>query len=139
APTYEIASPELESPQPKSSPETSNNITESPKEEDSFTAVEEEINWDNEGLFEFSVKKGSRQGYAIQTGVFAEYGNVLRQSANFEKKYGRTTLVSISQLGEVTVYRLMISGFDSRTQASEFLSMLRGNGIEGLVKDLSLL
>ena len=98
-----------------------------------------EIAWEDTGLFEFSVRQRNRTGYALQMGVFAEYGNVLREAAKMEAKYGKTTLVHISKLNGATVYRLMISDFSTREKAQLFVNLLNDQGIQALVKDLSSL
>ncbi len=89
------------------------------------------------GLFRFSVKPEVPTGYSVQIGVYAQYGNVLREVSKFEKMFNKPILVHIDRLYNKTVYRVMVGNFSSYGQAAAFNREVAANNIEGLVKDLS--
>lgn len=100
------------------------------------TAASPEVMTD-EGLFKFSVERQPREGFSIQVGVFADYGNVLREVEKLEKKFNKSVLVQISRLEAKTVYKVLIGEFNDYTTASAFKEVVIATGSEGMVKDLS--
>ncbi len=91
------------------------------------------------GLFEFTVKRTSSAGYGVQIGVFAEYGNVLREVEKLEEKFNKKVLVNINQLNGKTVYKVIVGKFNSRSSANAFKKTMESKGVAGYVADLSLL
>ena len=89
------------------------------------------------GLFRFDVEREPAVGYSVQVGVYADYANVLQQTAILKETYGsRPMLVNITNLGDRIVYRVMIGRFDSKASAKSFLKKIKSNGGDGVVKTL---
>ena len=90
-----------------------------------------------QGLFEFDVKRARSEGYTVQVGVFAEYGNVLVKAEELQRVFGEQVLVHIDELNGKTVYRVMLGQFLQKSEASSLLSSLRGRGQDGYVRSLT--
>ena len=90
-----------------------------------------------EGLFQFTVKPYRNQGYGVQIGVFAQYGNVLREVQKLQEKYNQPILVNISNFNNQVVYKIIVGAFDSTREAVAFRRMMRKTGSDGVIKDLS--
>ncbi len=89
------------------------------------------------GLFKFDVEKAAATGYSVQVGVYADYANVLQQTAILKEDYGnKPLLVHIANLGDRIVYRVMLGKFSSKASAKSFLNTIKENGGEGVVKTL---
>ena len=93
----------------------------------------------DEGLYKFTVTRQPREGFSVQVGVFAEYGNVLREVEKLESKFDESILVQISKSDTKTVYKVMIGAFNDYTTASAFKKVVIATGSEGMVKDLTTL
>jgi len=93
----------------------------------------------DEGLFKFTVSRQARDGFSVQVGVFADYGNVLREVEKLEKAFDKDILVQISKLETKTVYKVLVGHFNDHTTASAFKEVVIANGSEGMVKDLTSL
>jgi hypothetical protein len=98
--------------------------------------VEERVQT-GQGLFEFSVKRQKSEGYGVQIGVFAEYGNVLIQTEKLEKKFQKPIIVNINELNGKTIYRICVGKFQSWNEANLQRIMMKREGITGFVKNLS--
>ncbi|MGB0984682.1 MAG: S8 family serine peptidase [Saprospiraceae bacterium] len=98
--------------------------------------VEERVQT-GQGLFEFSVKRQKSEGYGVQIGVFAEYGNVLIQAEKLEKKFQKPIIVNINELNGKTIYRICVGKFQSWNEANLQRIMMKQQGINGFVKNLS--
>lgn len=90
-----------------------------------------------EGLFQFTVKPYETLGYGVQIGVFAQYGNVLREVQKLQEQFQQPILVNISQLDGVAVYKIIVGAFDSTREAVAFRRMMQTKGSDGVIKDLS--
>ena len=53
------------------------------------------------------------------------------------KKFGRPTLVNISELNGETAYRLMIGPFSSQQEAKDFQKEAKAKNVKTLLKDLT--
>ncbi len=91
----------------------------------------------SEGLFQFTVKKFPTDGFGVQIGVFAEYGNVLREVQKLQGKFNQPILVNISTLHSKVVYKVIVGAFDSNREAVSFRRMMQKKGADGVIKDLS--
>ncbi len=90
------------------------------------------------GLFRFDVKREPATGYSVQVGVFADYANVLQQTATLKEKYGsKPLLVHIATLGDKLVYRVMLGRFSTKPAAAQFLHKIKSNGGDGVIKTLA--
>ena len=90
-----------------------------------------------EGLFQFTVKPYKNVGYGVQIGVFAQYGNVLREVQKLQDKFSQPILVNISTLNDVVVYKIIVGSFDSTREAVAFRRMMQKKGTDGVIKNLS--
>lgn len=90
-----------------------------------------------EGLFQFTVKPYKNEGYGVQIGVFAQYGNVLREVQKLQDKFSQPILVNISTLNDVVVYKIIVGSFGSTREAVAFRRMMQKKGTDGVIKDLS--
>ncbi len=93
----------------------------------------------DEGLFKFTVSRQAREGFSVQVGVFADYGNVLREVEKLDNAFGKDILVQISKLETKTVYKVLVGQFNDYTTASAFKEVVIATGSEGMVKDLATL
>lgn len=91
------------------------------------------------GLFKFSVSKQESKGFGVQIGVFAEYGNVLTEVEKLQKKFKEPILVNINTLNGKTVYKIIVGAFYSQQSAINYRKDMRSIGVDGIIKDLSLL
>jgi len=89
------------------------------------------------GLFEFTVKRADSRGYGVQVGVYAEYGNVLRAVERLERQYSRQILVNINVLNGRTVYKVIVGGFSSYSNANDFKRQISRNGTDYFIVDLA--
>lgn len=89
------------------------------------------------GLYRFDVEKEPAIGYSVQVGVYADYANVLQQTAILKENYGsKPLLVHIANLGDRIVYRVMLGRFDDKASAKKFLNRIKSDGGEGVIKTL---
>jgi len=94
-------------------------------------------NTSGSGLFKFDVEKAPATGYSVQVGVYADYANVLQQTANLKEDFGsKPMLVHITNLGDRIVYRVMIGNFTTQASAKSFLKVIKSNGGDGVIKTL---
>lgn len=91
------------------------------------------------GLFEFTVKRAPTSGYGVQIGVFAEYGNVLREVERLDKLFDTQILVNINQLNGRTVYKIIVGYFPTRQGAEALQYQMAVQGTTGFIADLSSL
>ena len=89
-----------------------------------------------QGLFRFSVERQPSQGYAVQMGVFADYGNVLINAEKLQRQFSESIVVNINELNGKTVYKVLVGAFDKKTDASDLLKKMKNGGVDGFVKDL---
>lgn len=90
-----------------------------------------------QGLFLFSVKRQPSKGFGVQTGVFADYGNVLINAEKLQSKFGENIVVNINELNGKTVYKVIVGAFDKKTDATNLFNKMKAAGVNGFVKDLS--
>lgn len=93
----------------------------------------------DEGLFKFTVSRQAKDGFSVQVGVFADYGNVLKEVEKLDKAFDKDILVQISKLETRTVYKVLVGQFRDHTTASAFKEVVIATGSEGMVKDLTTL
>ncbi len=92
------------------------------------------------GLFHFIVTRHPSTGFGVQIGVFAEYGNVLREAEKLQKKFSnRKIIIHISELNNKVVYKVIIGTFNARNQAISYRETMRKQKVDGIIKDLSTL
>lgn len=89
-----------------------------------------------QGLFRFSVERQPSQGFSVQIGVFADYGNVLIAAEKLQKQFDQPIVVNINQLGGKTVYKVLVGVFGKNADASNLQKTMKAAGVDGFVKDL---
>ena len=100
------------------------------------TEVESNISA-GQGLFRFAVERQQPNGFGVQMGVFAEYGNVLIATEKLQKMFAKPIVVNINELNGKTVYKVIVGVFSSRKDADLLLKDMKKAGIDGFVKDLT--
>ncbi len=88
------------------------------------------------GLFLFSVKRQEAEGYGVQIGAFAEYGNVLIQVEKLESLFGEPVVVSINELNGKTVYKVVVGVYKERAKAKTLLKRMKAEGVNGFLRKL---
>ncbi len=88
------------------------------------------------GYYQVSTKPIPAAGYAIQVGVFSEYNNLLKESAQLEADYQQPVLVQTIQLNGKPAYKILVGRFEQRQEADAFLQQMRNKGKDGLVRAL---
>ncbi len=88
-------------------------------------------------LYQLSVFQRSFEGYSVQTGVFADFENVLHEVAKLEKQFKKPVLVYTSRLGGKTVFKILLGTFDEKAKANQFKKHLSSQNLDGFVKDLT--
>ncbi len=94
-------------------------------------------NDNGQGLYRLQVARQRSQGYSVQVGAYAEYGNVLKQAAMMQQHFTEPVIVHISQNRNRSLYKLMLGEFDTRTAAINFMRTVQAKGVDCMVKDLS--
>lgn len=90
------------------------------------------------GLFRVDVDRQEAVGYSIQIGVYADYENVLRETANVRTVYEEQPLVHISELNGQRVFKLLLGDFSTYAAAANFANIVRNDGNrDAFVKDLT--
>ena len=90
------------------------------------------------GLFRLDVARHETVGYSVQIGVYADYENVLRETANIRTVYDQQPLVHISELNGQRVFKLLLGDFSTYATAANFANVVRNDGNrDAFVKDLS--
>ena len=99
---------------------------------------EDEIE-EGEGIYRFKVAKQPSTGFSVQIGVYSEYGNVLQKAAKIQDKIEEQMIVHIGKTNDQTVYKVMVGEFQSREEADVYRDQIKAKGINGIVKDMSLM
>ena len=92
-----------------------------------------------QGLFKFSVVRQPSKGYGVQTGVYAEYGNVLIQAEELQAQFKEDIIVNINELNGKTVYKVIVGAFDDKSKADKLLKKVKDAGKSGFVTNLEKL
>ena len=72
------------------------------------------------GLYKISMSDQPGTGIGVQVGVYGDYANVLKQVAYLEDTYKQNILVNIADMGDKTVFKIIVGPFSSRGQADGF-------------------
>lgn len=88
------------------------------------------------GLFEFSVRKQAAQGWGVQIGAFAEYGNVLIAVEKLQRQFGEKVIVNINELNGKTVYKVVVGAFADKNNANTLYNRMKNDGVNGFVRSL---
>lgn len=97
--------------------------------------VEENIS-SGRGLFRFSVERQASEGWAVQIGAFAEYGNVLIQAEKLQRQFGEPVVVNINELNGKTVYKIVIGTFNNKEDARRLMNRMTDRGVRGFLRNL---
>ncbi|MCH2081816.1 MAG: S8 family serine peptidase [Saprospiraceae bacterium] len=90
-----------------------------------------------QGLFEFNVKRQASQGWGVQIGAFAEYGNVLIQAEKLQRQFDEKIIVNINELNGKTVYKVVVGAFDNKTAAVNLFRRMEAAGVRGFPRNLA--
>ena len=74
----------------------------------------------NNELFKISLIPQESKGFGVQTGVFANYENVMKEVAKLEDSYRQDVLVSIQKLNGQTLFKVMVGPFPTYGHARKF-------------------
>lgn len=89
------------------------------------------------GLYRFAVQRQPSMGLSVQTGVFGEYANVLREVNKLQRLFPEEPIiVYIAKKPTRTVYKILVGEFLSRAKALKFKNEMKARGVGGFVKDL---
>lgn len=89
------------------------------------------------GLFEFNVKRQASEGWGVQIGAFAEYGNVLIQAEKLQKQFNEKIIVNINELNGKTVYKVVVGAFENKTEAVHLFRRMEAAGVRGFPRNLA--
>ncbi len=87
------------------------------------------------GIFRFSVETQLPEGYGVQIGAFAKYGNVLIQVEKLQRTFKFPIIVSINELNGITVYKIVVGAFQEKTDATELKNQMKEAGVPGFVRN----
>lgn len=113
-------------------------VAEALRRKDGNTAAPEVENSisSGQGLFRFSVKRQASEGWGVQIGAFAEYGNVLIQAENLERLFSVPVVVNINELNGKTVYKVVVGAFKTKTAAQKLFTKMKNQGVNGFLRNL---
>ncbi|MEM8527103.1 MAG: S8 family serine peptidase [Bacteroidota bacterium] len=89
-----------------------------------------------QGLFRFSVKKQPSQGWGVQIGAFADYGNVLVQTERMERQFRAPVVININEVDGRTVYKMVVGAFANIDEARELEARMEAQGVKGFLRNL---
>ncbi len=87
------------------------------------------------GIFRFNVQSQKPEGFGVQIGAFAKYGNVLIQVEKLQKKFSLPIIVSINELNGITVYKIVVGAFVEKRDADELKKQMKEAGVAGFVRN----
>lgn len=91
-----------------------------------------------EGLYRFKVYRQTSNGFSVQVGAYAEYGNVLKQASMMQEQFEEAVIVHISKNSNRTLYKLMLGEFHTRNEAINFMRTVQAKGVDCMIKNLSV-
>lgn len=92
-----------------------------------------------DGLFRLSVSRQLSEGYSVQTGVYGDYQNVLREVNKLQKMFDQPVIVHVDSFKGSRVYKVMIGQFEDRGAATNYLAAIKYHQVVGFVQDLKLM
>ncbi len=111
-------------------------MKDAPPEEPVEEMTVEEMIKQGRGIFKFSVAAQKPEGYGVQMGAFAKYGNVLIQVERLQKLFKLPIVVSINELDGRTVYKIVVGAFNDRADAAQLKKQMKENGVDGFVRNI---
>jgi len=100
------------------------------------TEVEDSITT-GKGLFRFSVERQPSQGWGVQIGAFAEYGNVLVQAEKLQRQFNAPIIVNINELEGRTVYKIVVGAYDDVDKARQLQERMENADVRGFIRSLA--
>ena len=97
--------------------------------------VEETIST-GRGVFRFNVSKQEPEGFGVQIGAFAEYGNVLIQAEKLQQLFSEPIIVSINELDGRTVYKIVVGTFERIANARVLQKRMLAKDVKGFIRNL---
>lgn len=92
-----------------------------------------------DGLFRLSVSRQMSEGYSVQTGVYGDYQNVLREVNKLQKMFDQPVIVHVDSFKGNRVYKVMIGQFENRGAAVNYLAAIKYHQVVGFVQDLKMM
>jgi len=89
-----------------------------------------------QGLFRFSVQQQAAQGWGVQIGAFADYGNVLVQTERMERQFRAPVVININEVDGRTVYKMVVGAFANIDEARELEARMEAQGVKGFLRNL---
>lgn len=94
---------------------------------------------EDDGHYRFKVANQPTSGFSVQIGIYSEYANVMQKADKVQDKFEEQMIVYVDRVNEKTVYKIMVGEFPDREAAEEYKNQLKAKGVDGIVKDLSLM
>ncbi len=95
----------------------------------------EELIKKGRGIFRFGVEVQKAEGFGVQIGAFAKYGNVLIQVEKLQRKFKFPIIVSINELNGITVYKIVVGAFQEKSDAKDLQKQMKNAGVAGFVRN----
>ncbi len=89
-----------------------------------------------QGLFRFNVAKQAPQGWGVQIGAFADYGNVLIQAESLQSRFNAPIVVNISEVNGKTIYKVVVGAYNTIEEAKTLEQKMTQAGVRGFLRNL---
>jgi len=99
--------------------------------------VEEEII--NTSFFKLNASPTQKIGFSVQIGVFANYQNVITESAKYERNFQSDIIVQVTELNGQTVFKVLVGQFSYIEDAHNLRRAIENTGVPAITKDLASL
>jgi rare lipoprotein A len=97
-------------------------------------------NPNQDGLYKIQLIRPEKTGYGVQIASMSDYENVFRQVTDLQSDWFKNILISVSEKGDATNYRIILGPFpDAKTAEAYKASLLKKKKRKGFVVDLSTL
>ena len=97
-------------------------------------------NPNQDGLYKIQLIRPEKTGFGVQVASMSDYENVFRQVADLQSDWFKNILISVSEKGTKTNYRIILGPFpDAKTAEAYKASLLKKKKRKGFVVDLSTL
>jgi septal ring-binding cell division protein DamX len=75
--------------------------------------------------------------YAVQVGTFSRFENADAKRNEFKEVFGEGVHIKIDRDGKETIYRVMIGRYQTAEAARSLVSLLKEQGIDGFIREVS--
>jgi rare lipoprotein A len=84
-------------------------------------------------FYKIDISRAKLDGYGIQVASFSDLDHLIVRLNEFERRGVGDLYVQLGTVGDKTVHRLVIGGFDTRADAERQLKLLKKKGVPGFV------